>query len=109
MARVAPVAKLVADRPVALSDTTRIEVVPVLRDGFIAPGRAIVHPALDEPVAYLGDVAIVPLLAGLDVRRPMSALIEGWARVLPRAQAEAVARWAVERGVLVQGLSLQGP
>ena len=64
--------------------------------------QALVHPALDGPVAYLGRQALAPLLA----RPPAGRLVDvaaSWSGRMPFDQALAIAAWLRRKGVLVPG------
>lgn len=99
---VAPTAAdMSADRPVSVSDEVRIAEVPVLSGNFIERSEAVLHPALDGPVSFLGGVAVAPLLAGLGPNQPLGSIVQGWSKAMPPAQASAVAHWALERGILL--------
>lgn len=62
--------------------------------------RALTHPALERPVAYLGGNELAPLLDRLDGRRSLERVVEDWGRSVPPATAYQVADWLARNGLL---------
>ena len=79
----------------ALRDT------PCLVGDVIELRRALTHPALDRPVAFLGGEELAPLLDELPAVASLSDAIDRWDRVLPAGRANAIAVWLHARGLLV--------
>ncbi len=52
--------------------------VPSLQGPFVVETEALVHPALEQPVSYIGRWPLDRLLAGLDDPRPVAELLRGW-------------------------------
>jgi len=75
--------------------------VPRLGADFVALGPALRHPALAEPVAYLGGWELAPLLR--EVRPGMTTLqvVQSWAPGVPIESGLAIAGWMLGRGILV--------
>lgn len=82
--RLAPAAAIL-DTPCQLGD--RIE----LR-------RALTHPALDRPVAFLGGIELAPLLDHLPSAHSLAEALGSWA--LPAGRALQIATWLHRRGLL---------
>ena len=85
---------------VRLSPEARLEESPCLGQEFVEMKQALVHPALDGPVAYLDREALAPLLA----RPPAGRLIDvaaSWSSRMPFDRALAIAAWLRRKGVLV--------
>lgn len=66
--------------------------------------RALTHPVLDRPVAFLGGDELAPLLDELPAAPSLADAIERWRRALPVGRADAIARWLHARGLLVSKL-----
>ncbi len=63
--------------------------------------RAIAHPVLDRPVAFLGGHELVPLVVAAGGAPTLRAAIEGWcATGVGAATAEGVARWLADNGLI---------
>jgi flavin-dependent dehydrogenase len=65
--------------------------------------RAISHPRLMRPVAYLDGVALGPLLADLDGSSTALDLIAKWSKVVGNPLAQKTVRWLCSSGVTEQG------
>ena len=64
---------------------------------------ALTHPALDRPVAFVGDAELAPLLAGLQRPIPLTDALRAWDATLPAGRAAAVASWLHRTGVIELG------
>lgn len=84
-----------------LSPQARLVDCPCLGSEFVEMQRALVHPALDGPVAYLERQALAPLLSSLPQEARIMDIVAGWAPALPPAAALAIAAWLRRKGVLV--------
>jgi flavin-dependent dehydrogenase len=62
--------------------------------------RALTHPALERPVAYLGGNELAPLLDRLDGRRSLERVVNDWGHSIPLATAYQVADWLARHGLL---------
>jgi flavin-dependent dehydrogenase len=72
-----PRAALRPDRPLRLGDAVRIAETPVLIGDRIRRVRALHHPLLARPTAFLGDVPLAPLAAQL-AGRTAAELAQRW-------------------------------
>jgi flavin-dependent dehydrogenase len=94
-----PAAPLRADERLALAPDARFEEVATVGAEFIEPRLGIVHPAASRPIAFVGDIALAPIL-----RRHLPATAgELAARLTETAPAPALA--ALERLVRAGMLS----
>jgi flavin-dependent dehydrogenase len=84
-----------------LSPQARLVDCPCLGAEFVEVQRALVHPGLDGPVAYLERQALAPLLSVLPVQARLMDIVAGWAPSLPPAAGLAIAAWLRRKGVLV--------
>jgi flavin-dependent dehydrogenase len=74
---------------------------PVIDGAWIRRQPALVHPALDEPVAWLGGIALGAALADVDGKRSGSQLVDGWSRRMAPQDAQELLAWLLSRGILV--------
>ena len=79
--------------------------IPCIDGDFITVKRAVSHPHLDEPVAYVGGRELRPLLD--DVRSGMTPLdlARAWADRVPLRSALQIAAWMLEHGLLARAVS----
>lgn len=90
------------DARLRLSADARWVDAPCLGETFVEVQRALVHPRLDGPVAYLGGHALAPLLATLSDAPGRSAreLARSWSGAVPLDRSVTMLRWLAARGVL---------
>jgi flavin-dependent dehydrogenase len=87
-----------------LSATAKLIATPCITGDLIATRRALVHPGLERPVAFLDGVEIAPLLEALPERSTFGELTALWSRHMPPSppgQAAALASWLIHQGILV--------
>lgn len=92
----------IAAHPVELSHDLVVADLPCIDGEFVTLRKALRHPGLAGPVAYLGDQPLAPLL---DELRPGATLVEiaqGWSHRMPLRSALAIAIWLRNNGVLVE-------
>jgi flavin-dependent dehydrogenase len=85
---------------VRLSDALQIVEVPVLSGSVIKPALAVSHPQLEQPVAYLGGIALAPLAADLVEGLAREQLLARWAERMPSHTAWDIFRWMCTYGIL---------
>jgi flavin-dependent dehydrogenase len=87
--------------PVALSPEAELVATACIVGDFVALRRALRHPRLAEPVAFLDGHELAPLLEQL--RPGMTALdvVRSWSSGLAHRPAVAMIGWMLETGVLV--------
>ena len=98
-----PIADLLA-RPVALPGAAELRGVPCLVGDRVRSCRALTHPVLDRPVAFLGGDELAPLLDLLPRSPSLAHAMRAWNGVLQPGRASAIAGWLHERGLLVRRL-----
>jgi hypothetical protein len=87
------------------SRESRVVSTPCLVGEFIVASKGLVHPNLSAPVAFLSDVAVVPLLNCLTGPRTMNETLEIWSRSIAESCARRILGWLWERGVIVPAYS----
>ncbi len=95
----APLADLLPRR-VRLAPGAAVLDTPCLVGDRIEVRRALTHPALDRPVAFLGGSELAPLLDRLPTAPSLAAAIDSWDRSLPSGHALEIAAWLRRRGLL---------
>jgi flavin-dependent dehydrogenase len=96
-----PLADLLA-RPVRLHADAALADTPCLVGDRVEVRRALMHPVLDRPVAFLGGEELAPLLELLPASPSLADAICWWDRALRTGQAVAIANWLHGRGLLVE-------
>ena len=76
--------------------------VPCVVDRFIEARPAVRFPSMDRPVAYLGDLELVPLLCGVRDGMTSRALVRSWMPRVAPAKGLSIVEWLVTRGLLVR-------
>jgi 2-polyprenyl-6-methoxyphenol hydroxylase-like FAD-dependent oxidoreductase len=85
---------------VRLSDALRIVEVPVLSGNIIKPVPAFTHPRFEQPIAYMGGIALAPLAADLVDGLTREQLLTRWAERMPWQTAWYIFRWMCAYGIL---------
>ena len=85
---------------VRLPHGSKLEPTPCIVGDRVELRRALSHPALPRPVAFLGGSELAPLLDQLGVDRRLGDVVEDWARSITPAVAYSIARWLAGRGLL---------
>lgn len=96
-----PLADLL-DLPVRLASGATLRDTPCLVEDRVELRRALAHPTLDRPVAFLGGDELAPLLDLLPASPTLVHAIRTWDFALPSGRAHAIAEWLYARGLLVQ-------
>lgn len=87
--------------PVRFARGTTVSDTPCVIGDRVERRPAIVHPALERPVAFLGGHDLVPLVDAASAAPTLRAAIDLWcAAGIEPPTAEAVARWLAEHGVI---------
>jgi flavin-dependent dehydrogenase len=87
-------------QPVSLSNRSALLLTPCVVGDRVEFRRALCHPALSRPVAYLGDNELAPLLDRLGANSTLREVVEEWAGSIPSNTAYAIARWLANNGLL---------
>jgi flavin-dependent dehydrogenase len=91
----------VMTQPVELSRDLVIEDLPCIEGDFVTLRKALRHPGLASPVAYLADQALAPLMGDLPSRATLVEIARGWSRRMPFKSALSIAIWLRNSGILV--------
>jgi flavin-dependent dehydrogenase len=83
------------------SPALRIVDVPVLSDTRIIRAPALVHPALDHPVAYRVGVPVVALVKDVGNASTPRQILQRWTERLPTKEAMNIMSWMWATGILV--------
>jgi flavin-dependent dehydrogenase len=98
----APLGELLA-LPVRLPLAAKLVDTACLVGDRVERRRALAHPALDRPVAFLGGSELAPLLDGLLAAPSLAHAVSAWDRSLPRGRALELAAWLHGRGLIEAG------
>ena len=81
----------------------RVEFVdlPCVAGEFVELKTAVAHPCLDEPVAFLGDWELAPLLRRVPAGKTSGELVQAWSELVPREAGVAISEWLGRNGILV--------
>jgi flavin-dependent dehydrogenase len=84
-----------------LSGKAALVATPCVTGDFVRSVPALVHPGIERPVAYFGEVEVSRLLGSLPEGGTTAEIVRAWApRVPPREGFELVS-WLYHAGVLV--------
>jgi flavin-dependent dehydrogenase len=83
-----------------ISPALRIVDVPVLAGALIRRARALSHPQLEHPIAYLGGIALAPLLDDARAASARSEILSRWTRRIPSETATTIINWMWTVGIL---------
>ncbi|MFO1095874.1 MAG: hypothetical protein U0992_21595 [Planctomycetaceae bacterium] len=90
----------ILDVPIGWAADVRIREVGCVIDSLVERRRAIHHPALDRPVAFVGGVELVRLFEGSTHLGTIRGMMEHWSECIASDTAERIAMWLVQRGLL---------
>jgi hypothetical protein len=85
----------------SVARSLRIVEVPVLSGAFIRRARALHHPGLEEPVAYLAGTALAPLVLDMPGPSTPDEIMRRWCALMPAQAAWNIMNWMFEVGILV--------
>ncbi|WNG37144.1 FAD-dependent oxidoreductase [Archangium violaceum] len=88
---------------VRLAEGAALIDTPCIVGEYVELRRALNHPSLARPVAYLGGVELAPLLECLGDGRTIQELLRAWTRWIPPDRGLAIAGWLHRQGLLVGG------
>jgi hypothetical protein len=101
----APAGSIAMDSQVVLSNRIELIELPCIQGEFVVSKRALKHPNLATPVAYVGGHEIVPLLNRIRGRCTVRDVAFSWSDQLPLQSTIEIARWLVQNGMLVSEAS----
>jgi hypothetical protein len=76
--------------------------MPCIDGDFVTVKPAVVHPALESPVAYLGRWELTPLLRRLPAGLTPLQIAQSWSPCIPIESALAITGWLLNSGILVR-------
>jgi flavin-dependent dehydrogenase len=86
--------------PVRLASGAALRDTPCLVEDRVELRRALTHPVLDRPVAFLGGDALAPLLDLLPTAASLAHAIRAWDGGLRAGRAHEIAGWLHARGLI---------
>jgi len=89
------------DVAVKLCPNTQILPTPLLQGDFVVSAPAMHHPNLDQPVAFLGGVDVVPLIGNLGPKHTIYEIISSWEPIVSMALSQQIVDWLWQHGILV--------
>jgi flavin-dependent dehydrogenase len=86
---------------IAISDDVRIVKAAVIKGQTIGLSDAIDHVAFERPVAFLNDIAVVPLLKIVVPGQTFANTLEKWSRSISPRIAREILRWMWVRHIII--------
>ncbi len=83
-----------------LSADAKILQTPVMEGNRIVPRRALTHPSLDRPVAFLGGIDLAPLLEGLGNAQAACRILDRWSLQMSPEKALRILLWLWEKAIV---------
>jgi flavin-dependent dehydrogenase len=93
--------KLEATCRIRLSNLAKLESMPTIQANMICLAPVLRHAALDRPVAFLGEVDLVPLLRQIRPGETADSVAEGWSSRIPLDLSWKVLGWLWHRRIIV--------
>lgn len=84
-----------------ITSTANVERTPVIQGNVIVSKLGITHESLARPVAFVGDVDIVPLLKQIEAGQTAEAVVRKWSRELPLEKAWQIMGWLWTNRIVV--------
>ena len=85
---------------VRLSDSLSFKPVPCAEGDFVKTRPAAMHPRLPRPIAYVGNVELIPLLERANKAETVADLLLSWTHLATPDKAISILRWLVENQIL---------
>jgi flavin-dependent dehydrogenase len=87
---------------IRLSSETQTNFTPCLAGDFVVMSKAITHPSITDPLVFLENVSVAPLLKCL--RRPLTVdqTLKERSRSISGERAERILTWLWARGAVVE-------
>ena len=89
------------EQPLTLAAEAELIATPCIVGDFVAVRRALRHPRLDEPIAFVGGHELAPLLQKLRPGMTIRDVIGCWSNCIGTATASSIVGWLLQAGVLV--------
>ncbi|MGK5543268.1 flavin-dependent monooxygenase QhpG [Streptomyces sp. URMC 127] len=87
-------------RRLRLSPAAELVSTPCVVGDQVAFRPALSHPALARPVAYVGGLALAPLVESLSGDRTLAETLREWCRTMPSGRALSIAAWLYGHGMM---------
>jgi hypothetical protein len=87
---------------IQLAREAQIFPTPCMDGDFIVKRPALVHPGLARPTAFLGDVAIAPLLEYLRTPLTVDETLSAWSQRTHGNHTVEILGWLWDNGVIVE-------
>jgi flavin-dependent dehydrogenase len=87
-------------RRARLARDARLLLIPCIVGNQVARRRALAHPTLPRPVAYLGDTELAPMLDTIERYPTLAEAILQWSHDVSAAKCLEVVHWLNTRGLL---------
>ena len=84
-----------------LSGEAALVATPCVAGDFVRSVPALVHPGIERPVAYLGEVEVSRLLGSLPEGGTTAEIVRAWAPGVPPREGFELVSWLYRAGVLV--------
>src|ERR1051326_2906063 len=98
----APVPLVTPETRLRLATDARVVDVPALDGDLICNRPALVHPALERPVAWFAGTATGAILGDFKDNLTASAVVSDWSRQMTPTAASDALSWLIERGIIVR-------
>jgi flavin-dependent dehydrogenase len=89
---------------VRLSDAVDIVSIPTLCGTVIKHAAALSHPQLEQPIAYVGEIALAPLVAEISNGSATGQLLQCWSSRMRPETAWHILTWMCTLGILERSL-----
>jgi hypothetical protein len=86
---------------IQLSPAAKLMLAPVIQGNLIEKVKALHHPGLDRPVAYLGNVAIASFLEELVAGQTVLELMQKWSKQQTLPICWQLLQWFWSKHILV--------
>lgn len=85
---------------VRLSDAVEMVDVPILSGSIIRRAAALRHPKLKQPIAYLGEIALAPLIPDVVAGLTTNQLLSSWSNRMRPETANHILSWMYALGIV---------
>jgi hypothetical protein len=85
----------------SLSPLAAVAPAPAIAGDLVTMQDALSHPSLDRPAAFLGDVALAPLIAQITAGANAAAIVAAWSARLSTDRCWRLMEWFWERRIVV--------
>jgi hypothetical protein len=93
---------ITAKARIQLAPEAQIFPTPCMEGDFIVRRPALVHPGLARPMAFLGDVAVAPLLEYLRMPLMVDEILRAWSQRTHGNHTVEILGWLWDNGVIVE-------